>query len=122
MDLISQSLQALLECLSPNSAPSMAEEPALPAMAPAPAAPVTLQPQISHPALPDAYNGAHSGREQFLQSCLTYIHLKNETAFSDALHSETEESQSPLPDIQTLTPEPPPSSPTPPKVQQRSPA
>ncbi|KAH0580441.1 hypothetical protein H2248_001942 [Termitomyces sp. 'cryptogamus'] len=35
MDLISQSLQALLECLSPNSAPPMAKELAPPAMAPA---------------------------------------------------------------------------------------
>ncbi|KAG5349579.1 hypothetical protein C0989_002977, partial [Termitomyces sp. Mn162] len=78
MDLISQSLQALLKCLSPNSTPPTAEEPALPAMAPAPAAPVTLWPQIPHPALPDAYNGAHSGGEQFLQSCLTYIHLSRD--------------------------------------------
>ncbi|KAG6859532.1 hypothetical protein C0995_007544 [Termitomyces sp. Mi166 len=52
-------------------------------------------------------------------SCLS---IENETAFSDALHSETEEPQSPPPDIQTLTPEPLPSSPTPPKVRRRSPA
>ncbi|KAG5732574.1 hypothetical protein E4T56_gene16846 [Termitomyces sp. T112] len=102
-DLISQSPQALLECLSPNSAPPAAEEPDPLATAPTSVAPVTLQLQIPCPALPDAYD-------------------ENETAFSDALHSETEELQSPLPDIQTLTSEPLPSSPTPPKVQQHSPA
>ncbi|KNZ71648.1 hypothetical protein J132_07879 [Termitomyces sp. J132] len=84
-DLISWSLQALLECLSPNSAPPMAEEPTLPAVAPTPAAPVTLQLQIPHSALPNAYDGAHSGRERFLQSCLIYIHLSRDTFDSDIL-------------------------------------
>ncbi|KAG5337129.1 hypothetical protein C0989_010593 [Termitomyces sp. Mn162] len=85
MDLISQSLQALLEHLSPNSAPPTAEEPTLPAMAPAPAAPLTLQPQIPCPALPDAYDGARFGGEQFLQFCLTYIHFSRDAFDSDAL-------------------------------------
>ncbi|KAG5348892.1 hypothetical protein C0989_007403, partial [Termitomyces sp. Mn162] len=85
MDLISQSLQALLECLSPNSTPPTAEEPAPPATAPTPVAPVTLWPWIPCPALPDAYNGAHSGREQFLQFCLTYIHHSRDAFDSDAL-------------------------------------
>ncbi|KAG5728560.1 hypothetical protein E4T56_gene19654 [Termitomyces sp. T112] len=93
-DLISQSLQVLLECLPPNSAPPVTAEPAPTASAPISAAPVTLWLQIPHPALLDAYN-------------------ENETAFSDTLHSETEEPQSPLSDIQTLTPEPLPSSLTP---------
>ncbi|KAG5717105.1 hypothetical protein E4T56_gene6930 [Termitomyces sp. T112] len=75
-DLISQSLQALLKCLTPNSAPPAAAEPALTPSAPVPAALVTLQLQIPHLALPDMYNGAHS---------------ENETVFSNALHSETEE-------------------------------
>ncbi|KAG5731808.1 hypothetical protein E4T56_gene1532 [Termitomyces sp. T112] len=65
-DLISQSLQALLECLAPNSAPPAAAKPALTPSAPVPAALVTLQLQILHLVLPDAYNSAHSGRKQFL--------------------------------------------------------
>ncbi|KAG5336893.1 hypothetical protein C0989_011639 [Termitomyces sp. Mn162] len=48
--------------------------------------------------------------------------LKNETAFSNTFHSETEEPQHSPPDIQTLTPELPLSSPTPPKVWQCGPA
>ncbi|KAG5349508.1 hypothetical protein C0989_003362 [Termitomyces sp. Mn162] len=69
VDLIFQSLQALLECLSPNSAPPMAKELAPPAMAPAPATPVTLQLQIPHPVLPDAYDrpiAAHGDIEEAL--------------------------------------------------------
>ncbi|KAG5716579.1 hypothetical protein E4T56_gene16147 [Termitomyces sp. T112] len=93
-NLISQSLQALLKCLPPNSAPSMAAELAPTASAPISTAPVTLQPQILHPVLPDMYN-------------------ENETAFSDTLHSEIEEPQCPSSDIQALTLEPWLSSPTP---------
>ncbi|KAG5721189.1 hypothetical protein E4T56_gene20056 [Termitomyces sp. T112] len=106
MDLISQDLQVLLEHLSPNSTPPVARGPAPPATAPTLAALVALQPWIPHPVLPDTYNGAHS---------------KNETAFSNSLHSETEEPQSPLLDVQTLTLEPLPSSLTPLKVQQHNP-
>ncbi|KAG6899886.1 hypothetical protein C0995_004762 [Termitomyces sp. Mi166 len=84
-DFISQSLQALLERLSPNSDPPAAVEPAPPATAPAPGAPGTLRPQIPHPALPDAYNGARSGGEPFLQSCLTYIHFSRDAFDSDTL-------------------------------------
>ncbi|KAG5335559.1 hypothetical protein C0989_001011 [Termitomyces sp. Mn162] len=85
MNLISQSLQALLECLSPNSTPPVAEVLALPATAPTLVAPVTLWLQIPHSALPNAYNSACSGREQFLQSCLTYIYLSRDAFDSDAL-------------------------------------
>ncbi|KAG6859533.1 hypothetical protein C0995_007545 [Termitomyces sp. Mi166 len=84
-DLISQSLQALLECLSPNSNPPAAVEPAPPATAPAPGAPETLQPWIPCLALPDAYDSARSGGERFLQSCLTYIHLSRDAFDSDVL-------------------------------------
>ncbi|KAG6882114.1 hypothetical protein C0995_015781, partial [Termitomyces sp. Mi166 len=84
-DLISQSLQALLERLSPNSDPPAAVEPAPPATAPAPGAPGTLRPRIPCPALPDAYDGARSSGERFLQSCLTYIHLSRDAFDSDVL-------------------------------------
>ncbi|KAG5735421.1 hypothetical protein E4T56_gene12788 [Termitomyces sp. T112] len=47
MNLISQSLQALLECLSPNSTPPMAEELAPPAMAPALVPPCAYSPSTS---------------------------------------------------------------------------
>ncbi|KAG5729765.1 hypothetical protein E4T56_gene914 [Termitomyces sp. T112] len=50
------------------------------------------------------------------------LSIENETAFSDALHSEIEEAQCPPSDIQTLTLEPLPSSPTPPKVHWHGPA
>ncbi|KAG5728483.1 hypothetical protein E4T56_gene19562 [Termitomyces sp. T112] len=60
MDLISQSLQALLECLTPNSATPAAVEPAPPTAAPVPTVPVTLRPWIPCLALPDAYDGARS--------------------------------------------------------------
>ncbi|KAG5349146.1 hypothetical protein C0989_005609 [Termitomyces sp. Mn162] len=63
----------------------MAAEPALPATAPMPMALVTLQPQIPCPVLPDAYDSAHSGKKQFLQSCLTYIHLSRDAFDSDIL-------------------------------------
>ncbi|KAG5349469.1 hypothetical protein C0989_003606 [Termitomyces sp. Mn162] len=84
-DLISQLLQALLKCLTPTSAPPPAVEPALTISAPISAALVTLQLQIPCPMLPDAYNGACSSREQFLQSCLTYIHLSRDTFDSNTL-------------------------------------
>ncbi|KAG5348529.1 hypothetical protein C0989_010128 [Termitomyces sp. Mn162] len=85
-ELISQSLQALLKHLNPNSTPPVAAEPAPPATAPTPVAPVTLQPWIPHPVLLDAYDGACSGGEQFLQSCLTYIHLSKDAFDSDAAY------------------------------------
>ncbi|KAG5722134.1 hypothetical protein E4T56_gene7028 [Termitomyces sp. T112] len=50
------------------------------------------------------------------------LSIENETAFSDALHSETEEPQCSSSDVQTLTPEPLLSSLTPLKVHWRSPA
>ncbi|KAG5718727.1 hypothetical protein E4T56_gene2678 [Termitomyces sp. T112] len=76
-------------------------EPAPTASAPVSAALVILWQRIPCPALPDMYNGACS---------------ENETAFSNALHSEIEEPQCPPSDIQTLTLEPLPSSLTPLKV------
>ncbi|KAG5334057.1 hypothetical protein C0989_004449 [Termitomyces sp. Mn162] len=85
MDLIFQSLKALLEHLSPNSAPPTAEEPTPSVAAPTLAAPVTLQLQIPCLALPDAYDSACSIRERFLQSCLTYIHLSRDAFDSDVL-------------------------------------
>ncbi|KAG5729073.1 hypothetical protein E4T56_gene3112 [Termitomyces sp. T112] len=63
----------------------MAVEPALTTSAPIFIAPVTLWPWIPHPVLPDMYDGAHSGRVQFLQSCLTYIHLSRDAFDSNAL-------------------------------------
>ncbi|KAG5351804.1 hypothetical protein C0989_004841 [Termitomyces sp. Mn162] len=56
----------------------MAVEPAPTPSTHVPAAPVILQPQILCSALPDAYNSACSSGEQFLQSCLTYIHLREQ--------------------------------------------
>ncbi|KAG5349119.1 hypothetical protein C0989_005783 [Termitomyces sp. Mn162] len=85
INLIFQSLQALLECLNTSSAPPMAVDASPPATAPVPAALVTLQPQIPCPVLLDTYDGACSGGEQFLQSCLTYIHLSRDTVDSNAL-------------------------------------
>ncbi|KAG5335522.1 hypothetical protein C0989_001149 [Termitomyces sp. Mn162] len=84
-DLISQSLQVLLKCLPPNSAPPAAMELAPTASALISAALVTLRPQIPHPMLQDAYNGTCSSGEQFLQSCLTYIHLSRDAFDSDVL-------------------------------------
>ncbi|KAG5349523.1 hypothetical protein C0989_003316 [Termitomyces sp. Mn162] len=77
--------QALLECLPPNSTPPVAAKPAPTTSAPISTALMTLQPQIPHPTLPDAYNGVCSSREQFLQSCLTYIHLSKDAFDSNAL-------------------------------------
>ncbi|KAG5723643.1 hypothetical protein E4T56_gene18218 [Termitomyces sp. T112] len=102
-DLISQSLQALLKHLTPNSTPPAAAEPAPTPSTPVPTALVTLRLWIPHLALPDAYN-------------------ENETAFSNTLHSETEKPQHSPPDIQTLTTEPLPSSPTLLKVCRHGPA
>ncbi|KAG5351537.1 hypothetical protein C0989_006044 [Termitomyces sp. Mn162] len=59
-DLISQSLQALLKCLTPTPTPPLAVEPAPTASALIPIAPVTLQPQIPCSTLPDAYDGVGS--------------------------------------------------------------
>ncbi|KAG5335015.1 hypothetical protein C0989_002495 [Termitomyces sp. Mn162] len=84
-DLISQLLQALLECLPPISAPPLAAKPAPTTSAPISMALVTLWPQIPHPTLPDAYDGVHSGGECFLQFCLTYIHLSRDAFNSDML-------------------------------------
>ncbi|KAG5352957.1 hypothetical protein C0989_011746 [Termitomyces sp. Mn162] len=53
--------------------------------APVPAALVTLHLQVLHLALLDAYDSACSSREQFLQSCLTYIHLSRDAFDSDTL-------------------------------------
>ncbi|KAG5730948.1 hypothetical protein E4T56_gene7122 [Termitomyces sp. T112] len=53
---------------------------------------------------------------------LTLEKIKNETAFSNALHSETEEPQHPPSDVQTLTLEPQLSSLTPLKICWHSPA
>ncbi|KNZ76556.1 hypothetical protein J132_09415 [Termitomyces sp. J132] len=72
---ISQSLQAMLEHLSLISALPLVVEPPLATLVVAPIALLSPQPWIPHPMFPDAYNGAHSGGECFLQSCLTYIHL-----------------------------------------------
>ncbi|KAG5719715.1 hypothetical protein E4T56_gene18502 [Termitomyces sp. T112] len=55
--------------------------------------------------------------EDFEFLCLS---IENETAFSNTFHSETEEPQHSPPDIQTLTPELPLSSPTPPKYMMAS--
>ncbi|KAG5331697.1 hypothetical protein C0989_007424 [Termitomyces sp. Mn162] len=84
-DLISQSLQVLLEHLPPTSTPPPVMEPTPTASASVPAALVTLQPQILCPALSDMYDGAHSSRECFLQSCLTYIHLSRDAFDSNTL-------------------------------------
>ncbi|KAG5733790.1 hypothetical protein E4T56_gene8161 [Termitomyces sp. T112] len=78
-------INVLLKCLLPNSAPPAAVELAPTASAPVSAVPVTLQPQIPCSALLDMYNGACSGGEQFLQSCLTYIHLSRDAFDSNAL-------------------------------------
>ncbi|KAG5350313.1 hypothetical protein C0989_011635 [Termitomyces sp. Mn162] len=76
--LISQSLQALLKCLLSTSTPPLVMKPTPTASVSISIAPVTLQLWIPHPTLPDAYNGAHSSRKHFLQSCLTYIYLSRD--------------------------------------------
>ncbi|KAG5350095.1 hypothetical protein C0989_000200 [Termitomyces sp. Mn162] len=63
----------------------MAAELAPPTSAPIFAAPVTFQPWIQCPVLPDTYGSTYSSREQFLQSCLTYIHLSRDTFNSNML-------------------------------------
>ncbi|KAG6894741.1 hypothetical protein C0993_010873 [Termitomyces sp. T159_Od127] len=85
---ISQSLQALLECLSPITAPPPVTEPPPAALAVPPVAPVALaglQMQIPCPILPDTYDGDHTSKECFFQSCFTYIHLSRDAFNSNTL-------------------------------------
>ncbi|KAG6867905.1 hypothetical protein C0993_009653 [Termitomyces sp. T159_Od127] len=85
---ISQSLQALLEHLPPIAAPPLVAEPSLAAPAVLPVAPAALEgPQAQIPclALLATYEGNHTSRECFLQSCLTYIHLSGDAFNFDAL-------------------------------------
>ncbi|KAG5337271.1 hypothetical protein C0989_010009 [Termitomyces sp. Mn162] len=84
-DLISQLLQALLKHLTPTPTPPPAVEPALTTSALIFIALVTLWLWIPCSVLPDAYNGAHSSREHFLQSCLIYIHLSRDAFNCDML-------------------------------------
>ncbi|KAG6862731.1 hypothetical protein C0993_001786, partial [Termitomyces sp. T159_Od127] len=87
-DHISQSLQALLECLPPRTAPPLVAEPspaALAVPAAAPGVPAGPQAQLPCLALPDTYDGDCTSKEHFLQSCLTYIHLSGDAFDSDAL-------------------------------------
>ncbi|KAG6899705.1 hypothetical protein C0993_007716 [Termitomyces sp. T159_Od127] len=87
-DHISQSLQALLECLPPITAPPPVAEPSLAAPAVPPvalAAPAGPQAQIPHPALLDMYDSNHTFGEHFLQSCFTYIHFSRAAFDFDAL-------------------------------------
>ncbi|KAG6893753.1 hypothetical protein C0993_000387, partial [Termitomyces sp. T159_Od127] len=87
-DHISQSLQALLECLPPRIAPPPVAEPSLatPAvLAAAPEVPAGPWAQLPCPALLDTYDGDCTSGEHFLQSCLTYIHLSVDAFDSDAL-------------------------------------
>ncbi|KAG6882983.1 hypothetical protein C0993_008421, partial [Termitomyces sp. T159_Od127] len=82
------SLQTLLECLPPCTAPPPVAEPFPAALAvPAVALGVLAGPwaQIPHLALLDMYNGDRTSRERFLQSCFTYIHLSGDAFDSDAL-------------------------------------
>ncbi|KAG6859405.1 hypothetical protein C0993_003946, partial [Termitomyces sp. T159_Od127] len=79
---------ALLEHLTPRTAPPLVAEPspAAPAVpAAAPGAPAALRAQLPCPALLDTYNGDRTSGERFLQSCLTYIHLSGDAFDSDAL-------------------------------------
>ncbi|KAG6864958.1 hypothetical protein C0993_008385, partial [Termitomyces sp. T159_Od127] len=80
-DHISQSLQALLEHLPPRTAPPLVAEPSLAA----PAVPAGPQVQLPCLALPNTYNGDHTSRECFFQSCFTYIHLSRDAFDSDTL-------------------------------------
>ncbi|KAG6871591.1 hypothetical protein C0993_003081 [Termitomyces sp. T159_Od127] len=87
-DHISQSLQALLECLSPCTAPPPVAEPspaALAVPAAAPGVPAGPWVQLPRPALPDTYDGDRTSEERFLQFCLTYIHLSRDAFDSDTL-------------------------------------
>ncbi|KAG6899663.1 hypothetical protein C0993_008204 [Termitomyces sp. T159_Od127] len=82
---ISQSLQALLECLPSITAPPPVAEPSPAALAVPPVALAGSQAQTPCLALLDMYDGDHTSGEHFLQSCLTYIHLSGDAFDSDVL-------------------------------------